>query len=174
MATPTTKAILEALESASYYKILDLPQDAPILAVQDAFHRFALEYHPDRHVHASQEERALLHEVFKRGTEAFVILGDVERRPLYDEGLARGHVRFLEGEAAQAALDAIPKEKTLEDIATTPKAKELARKADRLIVAKKFEEARVLLTDAVQDDFENEELKAKLYALYTVEGYEQL
>jgi hypothetical protein len=169
-----TAAILKALDKSSYYVVLGVPKDAPAAAIQDAFHAFALQYHPDRYVRESRESAKLAATIFKRGTEAFAVLMNPAIRTLYDAGLTRGHVRYVEGEAAQAAIDARPKVKTLEQIAGKPKAKELALRADRLLVAGKVEEARLLLTDAVQDDFENAELKARLDALFTAQGYEKL
>jgi curved DNA-binding protein CbpA len=171
----TTKAILTALESVSYYEILKVPSGAPMEDVQLAFHDFALQYHPDRYVHEPQESAALADRIFKRGTEAFAVLSDPRMRKRYDEGLGRGQLRFQEGEAAEAAaLKAPPKARTLEEIARRPKAKALALKADRLLGVGKVEEARVLLTDAVQDDGDNDELRARLEQLYTLDGYEQL
>ena len=175
MAGPDrSKAILAGLEGATYYGILNVSPEASEAAIRDAFHVFALQYHPDRYVGASREDAKLAMEVFKRGTEAFVVLTDAAIRPLYDDGLKRGHLRYIAGEAAQAALDALPKVKTLEQIAQKPKAKELAMRADRLLVADKVEAARILLSDAVQEDFDNLELKARLDALYTLGGVETL
>jgi curved DNA-binding protein CbpA len=171
----TTKAILTALDSVSYYEILKVRSGAPLEDVQLAFHDFALQYHPDRYVHESADSAALADRIFKRGTEAFAVLSDPRTRRLYDEGLARGVLRFHEGEAAEAAaLKAPPKVKTLEEIARRPKAKALALKADRLLVAGKVEEARILLVDAVQDDGDNDELRERLNQLYTLDGYEVL
>lgn len=170
----TPAAILRALDEASYYEILGVPQHADLDWMQEAFHRFALEYHPDRHVQAPAETRDLVGRVFKRGTEAFHVLTDPKTRALYDDGLTRGQLRFVAGEAASAAVDARPKIRSLEEIAATPKARELARRADRLLAAGSVEQARILLTDAVQDDFENVELQARLRALYTAEGFERL
>ena len=175
MAGPDrSKAILAGLEGATYYGILNVSPEASEAAIRDAFHVFALQYHPDRYVGESREDAKLAMEVFKRGTEAFVVLTDAAIRPLYDDGLKRGHLRYIAGEAAQAALDALPKVKTLEQIAQKPKAKELAMRADRLLVADKVEAARILLSDAVQEDFDNLELKARLDALYTLGGVETL
>ena len=169
-----TQAILKALDGASYYAILSVAPTASTSAIQDAFHAFALQYHPDRYVREPRESALLAANIFKRGTEAFAILTDPSARALYDAGLTRGHFRFVEGEAAQAAKDALPKVKTLEQLATKPKAKEHALRADRELVAGKIEAARLLLIDAVQYEPENEELKARLLALYTAEGVEKL
>ncbi len=171
---PTVKAIRKALETSTYYGLLRVPNDVSPEALQQAFHHFALEYHPDRYVQESRDMANLASDIFKRGAEAFAILSDPAARKLYDDGLTRGHVRYIEGEAAKAAEAAKPKVKTLEQVATKPKAKDLAKRADRLLVAGKVEEARVLLTDAVQDDYDNAELKARLVELFTMGGYESL
>jgi hypothetical protein len=56
--------------------------------------------------------------------------------------------------------------RTLEAIAQTPRGKELARKADRLIMIGKLDDARVQLVSACQDEPFNEELGERLEILY--------
>jgi hypothetical protein len=67
-----------------------------------------------------------------------------------------------------------PAIRTLEEIAATPRAKQLAKKADRLISVGKLEEARVALVTALQDDYDNEELKERLRMLYDALALEPL
>jgi len=176
MAAPggEATAILKALDKSSYYVILGVPTNVGAEALQQAFHAFALEYHPDRYVADAPEMAELTAMVFKRGSEAFAILSNVALRAEYDEGLRHGLLRLVEGELDKAKEREAAKNRprTLEELATTTKAKDLARKADRLIALQKFEEARVVLTDAVQDDHENDALRARLTALYTAGGIE--
>lgn len=173
---PTTTNILKALQSVTYYEILKVPSGAPVEHIKEAFQEFALEYHPDRYIHETTESSELAAEIFKRGTEAFTVLTDPKLRALYDDGLLRGQLRYVEGEAAKAAREAAkPAEpKTLEDLAHSPKAKALARKADRCLIANKIEEARVFVTNAIAEDGDNPELKAELAELYTMGGFELL
>jgi curved DNA-binding protein CbpA len=172
----TTKQILTALHSVSYYEILKVPSGASVDIIKEAFQEFALEYHPDRYVDESAASGALAAEIFKRGTEAFTVLTDPKLRPLYDDGLLRGQLRYAPGEAAKAAREAAkPTEpRTLEDLAQTPKGKVLARKADRCVIARKYEEARVHLANALIEEGENPELKAQLDELWTMGGFELL
>jgi len=172
----TTKKILTALASVSYYEILKVPSGAPLESIKEAFQEFALEYHPDRYVRESTEAGELAAQIFKRGTEAFAVLSDSRTRALYDEGLQRGQLRYVPGEAAKAAREAqMPTEpRSLEDLATTPKGKAHARKADRCLLVNKYDEARVHLADAIREDGENAELKVQLDELYTMGGFELL
>ena len=59
-------------------------------------------------------------------------------------------------------------------IAATPRAKDFAKKADRLISVGKLEDARVALVTALQDDYNNEELKERLDVLYEALALEPL
>ena len=170
----TPQAILQRLARATYYEILGVAPESTGPALQEAFHAFALAYHPDRYVHEHAGAIRLVTEVFKRGTEAFVILSDPKKRAIYDQGLANGLRRFSEAEAAVAKAAVPERERTLEDIARTPKAKQLALRADRCLVAGQVEKARIFLIDALQCDLENAELKARLDALYTADGFEAL
>ena len=82
----------------------------------------------------------------------------------YDANLAKGKLRYVQGEIEQKAAPA--RRKALFEIATTPRAKQFAVKADRFIAAGKLEDARIALVTAIQDDFDNEELKGRLEALH--------
>jgi curved DNA-binding protein CbpA len=160
------------LENQSYYEILGVPQDANPAAIKAAFHELALQVHPDNYVEEEPEVGAVASEVFKRGVEAYKVLSKPRTRSLYDEGLAKGKLRYVEGEIEEAPPP-LPT-RTLEEIATTPRAKQFGLKADRLIALGKLDEARVALITALQDDFDNEELKDRLTLLYEAIALEEM
>ncbi len=158
------RARLAMIDEHSYYEILRVPSSAPPADVKAAFHEFALACHPDQYVDESPDVAHAAAEVFKRGVEAYKVLTKPEWRAKYDEGLLTGRLRFVVGETEKKPPP--PPMRTLEQIATSPRAKQFALKADRLIASGKLEEARVALVTALQDDYDNDELKERLSVLY--------
>lgn len=175
MSAPSLTALrarLAIIEEQSYYEILRVPSSASPTDVKAAFHEFALACHPDQFVDEAPEVLGAAGEVFKRGVEAYKVLTKADWRAKYDEGLLKGKLRFVPGEADKPPPP--PPTRTLEEIATTPRAKQFALKADRLISVGKLEEARVALVTAMQDDYDNDELKERLSVLYEALALEPL
>jgi curved DNA-binding protein CbpA len=166
------RARLAIIEEQSYYEILRVPSAATPADVKAAFHEFALACHPDQYVDEAPDVTAAAGEVFKRGVEAYKVLTNAEWRAKYDEGLIKGKLRFVPGEKEKPPPP--PPTRTLEEIARTPRAKQFAVKADRFISLGKLEEARVALVTAMQDDYDNEELKERLNVLYEALALEPL
>jgi curved DNA-binding protein CbpA len=160
------------LEDQSYYDILALGQDATAAAIKEAFHKFALECHPDQYVDEDPATASEAAEVFKRGVEAYQALTRPAVRARYDTDLAKGKLRYVPGEMEEKPPP--PPMRTLEEIATTPRAKQFALKAERCITLGMLDEARVALITALQDDFDNEELKERLNLLYEALALEPL
>ena len=61
------------------YRVLGVPRDADEASIRKAFRKVAAECHPDTNPHPDAVER------FKRVNAAHEVLGDPERRKLYDE-----------------------------------------------------------------------------------------
>ena len=57
--------------TASPYRLLGLPEGAPLEAVKRAYHRLAYELHPDRHPSASDEDRRTLEQRFAEVSAAY-------------------------------------------------------------------------------------------------------
>ncbi len=154
--------ILAAIPGWSYYQLLRIDPAAPPARVKEAFRAFALEFHPDE---VEEDEgdacRAKADAIFRRGAEAYRVLGNAATRARYDEGLRQGHLRLVEVEAKPR-----PKPRTLEDIATTPKGKAHARKADQLLSIGDFDQARAPLVSACHEEPGNQELAERLDALW--------
>ncbi|MBQ9157075.1 MAG: DnaJ domain-containing protein, partial [Eubacterium sp.] len=71
------------------YKILGISKDADAAAIKKAYRKLAKKYHPDTNKgNTSAEEK------FKEISEAYEILGDKEKRKLYDQ---YGMIAFTEG-----------------------------------------------------------------------------
>lgn len=62
------------------YAILNVQPDADDAAIRKAYHKLALQYHPDKNPTGDTEER------FKDISEAYDILSDPAKRSLYDQG----------------------------------------------------------------------------------------
>jgi curved DNA-binding protein CbpA len=155
---------LQSLPAKSYYEILRVPRDVPAPQIREAFHDFSLLYHPDRHVDSAAEVRALASEIYKRGVEAYRCLARAALRERYDRALGRGKLRIEPSRPSTAPPP--PPVRTLDMIATTPRGKQYATKADRLITAGKLDAARVELVGACQCEPHNEELAERLRILY--------
>jgi molecular chaperone DnaJ len=67
-----------AAAKQDYYEILGARRDASQEEIKKAFRKLAMKYHPDR----NKSEDA--HERFKSINEAYEVLGDAERRSMYD------------------------------------------------------------------------------------------
>ncbi len=165
------QAWLTAVGDHSYYDILELHGRATSADIKKAFHDFAVACHPDQYVDRDPASLAAAGEVFKRGVEAYQVLSRPATRAKYDANLAKGKLRYVEGEQEQKKAPAM---RTLEQIAKTPRAKQFAVKADRLISVGRLDEARVALVTALQDDYDNDELKDRLAVLYEAMALEPL
>ncbi len=173
----TTDALtlfLQSLPKRSYYEILRVPRTAKAREVKSAFHGFSLLYHPDRHVGASDEVVRLAAEIYKRGVEAYACLSRPPLRERYDRALEDGKLRLDASAVAEDLPAPPPPMRTLETIATTPRGKQHALKADRLIAIGKLDDARVQLVSACQCEPYNGELAERLQALYEALALEPL
>jgi curved DNA-binding protein CbpA len=154
----------EVLEDSNYYEILGVLELADASAIKAAFHEFALAFHPDLYEHCTEAERAAARYVFRRGAEAYRVLGDPELRSKYDLAVASGHLRLLGGEPAQRVTEGALK--SLEDLCKSPAARLAARRADQLIGRGDLLEARKALKDALaQEGYENPDLEERIEAL---------
>lgn len=158
------EAWAEALSGASYYGILQLPQDASAVQIKVAFHSLALTCHPDNFAGQAPSLAAAAASVFKRGVEAYTVLSRPTLREKYDAELAKGRLRLDERKLPSAPPP--PPMRTLEMVAKTPKAKGYAVKADRLLSVGDLEGARLQLINACQQEPNNTELAERLQVLY--------
>jgi len=163
-------AWLEVLDDLTYYELFAVLPDADTDALRRAFHDFCDAFHPDRHVARSDDERAALSAIFKRGTEAYVVLSDDGLRHHYDDQLVKaGATRppriSLANSRPPNAQSSGPRK--LEDMARSPAARPFARRAEELIGAGDFRQAKLQLVMANHMDQGNEALEE---ALRTVEA----
>lgn len=77
------------MQKRCYYEVLDVERSADESAIKTAFRRLAMRCHPDR---APDDPKA--HERFQEGKEAYDVLGDAQKRAMYDQ---HGHAAFANG-----------------------------------------------------------------------------
>ena len=78
-----------------YYEVLGVSKDAESSAIKKAYRKLAKKYHPDTNAGNAEAEKR-----FKEISEAYAVLGDEEKKKLYDEF---GHIAFEPGFNADAA-----------------------------------------------------------------------
>ncbi|XP_002132833.3 dnaJ homolog subfamily C member 7-like [Drosophila pseudoobscura] len=69
-----------------YYTILGIGQNVSHEEIKKAYHKKALEHHPDRHSTSSVEKRKEEELKFKEVGEAYAILSDANKKASYDNG----------------------------------------------------------------------------------------
>jgi curved DNA-binding protein CbpA len=67
-----------------FYRILGVARDASVEDVKKAYKKQAVRYHPDKQNGKGDAERAAAEEKFKAVAEAVEVLGDAEKRAVYD------------------------------------------------------------------------------------------
>ncbi len=79
-----------------YYEILNVSRDASASELKKAYRQLAMKYHPDRNPDNPEAE-----DKFKEASEAYSVLGDEEKRKMYDQygfdGLKAGGRGFGDG-----------------------------------------------------------------------------
>jgi molecular chaperone DnaJ len=89
------------MSKRDYYKILDLTRTASETEIKKAYRRLAMKFHPDRNPddHAAEEK-------FKECKEAAEVLGDPQRRAIYDQHGHAGIEAAAQRGAGQRGADA--------------------------------------------------------------------
>ena len=173
-ATPQPGPIgawIEVLDELTYYELFGLDASAGADDVREAFHAFCDTFHPDRHFGRVDAERDAVSAIFKRGTEAYLVLGDPGLRGHYDAELASRpravppRIRF--SSYAKPPSSQAPGAAKLEDAVRSPAARPFARRAEELIRAGDLRQAKLQLVMANHLDPDNDALAA---AMREIEG----
>jgi len=155
----TVHAWLEVLDQLNHYEVLGVTQAASEPEIQAAFHLFSERFHPDRHRAASPELRASITTIFRRGSEAYRVLRQPDRRTEYDLLLATSLRRVSAPAGPDSQL------KALDELCLTPGGRLHARQASRAISDGRLDEAASLLERALLAEGENPELGERLEAV---------
>jgi DnaJ-class molecular chaperone len=147
----------DELDRIDYYELLAIDAGASADAIRNAFHAFALRFHPDRYASSPPEERDRAAAIYRRGAEAYRALMDPNQRRRYDEGLSSGQRRLNQEEVGFRRQ--IPTGKLA---VTSPRARPFASKAQAAYAAGDYKTAKLNLKMALQYEPENKLLTARL------------
>jgi curved DNA-binding protein CbpA len=161
-------AWLQVLDELTYYELFGIASEANTDEVREAFHEFCDMFHPDRHVARHFEERQALSAIFKRGTEAYLVLTDAGLRGHYDtqlsvrpDGLPQ-RMSFSPLSRPPSLSSRLPGPVSLEDSVRSPSARPFARRADELLRGGDLQHAKLQLVMANHRDPGNATLEGAL------------
>ncbi|MGH7271001.1 MAG: J domain-containing protein [Polyangiaceae bacterium] len=168
--TLAVAAWIEVIDELTYYEIFGVTPRADTDEVREAFHMFCDVFHPDRHFARPRGEREVLSAIFKRGTEAYLVLCDRALRERYDAqigGAAAVAPRLSMSphsphSTASPSTSPFGTSVKLEDVVRSPSARPFARRADELMQKGDFKQAKLQLVMANFKDPLNEALAAAL------------
>lgn len=149
----------DPLDKMSYYALLGVQPQASRDEIRAAFHRFALKYHPDNHAGEPAKLRRAT-QVFRRGAEAYRVLGDATSRATYDKGLQGGKLRLSSGDEAEAT-SARSRPGASAKTVKSLKARPFWTKAQRAIKAKDWQQAKLNIGIALMHEPDSELLKER-------------
>ncbi len=156
----------EVLEELTYYELFGIASEASADEVREAFHEFCDTFHPDRHMARPLDERNVVSAVFKRATEAFLVLADEALRAHYDAQLAvrpdGRPQRMSFSPLARPPSSRAPGPPTLDGSVRSPSARPFARRAEELIRQGDMRQAKLQLVIATHRDPGNEILLSAL------------
>jgi curved DNA-binding protein CbpA len=92
--------------ATNHYEVLDLPTNAKLTEIKDAYYAMARRYHPDRFhlIKSGTKTHAQISSAFARVTQAYETLTNPNARAGYDATLERAR-RFAEAEAKVAKAE---------------------------------------------------------------------
>lgn len=155
---------LAVLDELTYYELFGIEQGASPDEIRASFHVFSDTFHPDRHLARTPEEREGLGTIFKRGTEAYMVLSDEGLRSRYDAQMGAGGAdrpRRLSANLSRPPPASLGPPK-LEDAVKSPAARPFARRAEELMQAGDYRQAKLQLVMANHMDPGNEALEGAL------------
>lgn len=158
------ETLAQILDQLDYFQVLKLEQDATPNQIKDAFHRETRLYHPDRYNALPDSPlKTNVNRIFKRVTEAYVVLRDDLTRPKYLADI-RGpdrerKLRFTPADEQEAREQ--QKKAQSEQIGLTPKGRQLYAQALRELEAEKPDAAMRSLKMALTFEPSNQLFKDK-------------
>jgi curved DNA-binding protein CbpA len=157
--------LLRDLDSLDYFQILQLAPAATPQQIKEAYHRLARLYHPDRFAALDDQDlRQRVGRVFKRVTEAYVVLRDDRKRAKYLAEISgpdrAKKLRFTE--ASDTELKSEAKRARVEQVGTTPKGRECFKNGLKELEAQRVEQAMRHFKTALMYEPNNTGYKEKL------------
>lgn len=159
------EAICSILDTLDYFQILKIERNATLREIKDAYYRESREHHPDRfHQLPDTELKERINRIFKRVTEAYVVLRDDATRNKYLADISgperESKLRFTEASEAEQRAEARRLQE--EQIGTTPKGRECYRSGLKEMEAKRFDAAIRHFKMALMYESANQLYKDKL------------
>jgi DnaJ-domain-containing protein 1 len=152
------------LDEADYFTLLRLDAQAnEETTIRDAFHRFALAFHPDRYHGADDSVRDAANRVYCRGAEAYRVLLDPLLRRRYVRLLGDGTLRMSPEEIADSLKG--DEGAQLADLVKSAAARPFAKRADELIAVGDMKQARLQLRLALTKEPHNPRLEERMREL---------
>ena len=139
----------DRLDQLDYYTLLGVTNTVTGDALRAAFHTFALKFHPDNHGGSDQIGRAT--KIFSRGTEAYRVLKNPQKRQAYDAALQNGALRLREEQSPAKAKRKAPMH---------ARARPFFRKAQKAHKAGQPQQAKLSLGIALGHDPDHPDLLA--------------
>jgi len=169
LATPEFFARLEAvnakLDEVDYFQLFRLHPNAAPRDIKNAYYRESREFHPDHFAQLPDEAiREKINNVFKRITEAYVVLRDDRKRAKYVSDItgADRAKKLRYTEESESEQKAAAKKAVEEQVGTTPKGRECFKNACREFDAKRFDKAMQQLKMALMYEPANTKYKDKV------------
>ena len=72
---------MDSHSKKDYYETLDVPRNASLSEIKDAYKKLALKWHPDKNRHNREEAK----QIFQGISEAYSVLSDADKRKKYDK-----------------------------------------------------------------------------------------
>ena len=155
------QVLAQAIEEMDYFQILKVSQDATAPQLKKAYYAESRAYHPDKFFQLPDGDlkRNVL-KIYKRITEAYTVLRDLERRAKYTADVNGPHraqkLRYTEQSEAEQ------KQEKEEQMGKTPQARQLFRQALLDLQHARYEQAERNLKSALMYEPENALFKEKL------------
>jgi curved DNA-binding protein CbpA len=86
----------QQLDELDYYALLGVTSEGTPVEYEVAYHRFALQFHPDCHLESEPRVRQALTRIFQRGVEARRVLCDAQLHARYRKLHEQGAKRLLD------------------------------------------------------------------------------
>jgi len=93
------------VKDKKYYKLLGVKETATDQELKKAYRKLAMEWHPDKQVGKSEEQKKAAEEKFKEISAAYDTLSDPEKRKIYDQVGEDGMKRGDTGQQRHADVD---------------------------------------------------------------------
>ena len=149
----------DRLDQLDYYTLLRVQDDASADAIREAFHAFALKYHPDRFAAAPAEKRDRAAQIYRRGAEGYRVLMNPVTRRRYDQGMHEGRLRMS---AEQERETKRPQSSSGRLTVKSPRARPFATKALQAYRKGDYKTAKLNLQMALNHEPDNALLRARL------------